>query len=295
MNSSNQTPTSCASPLALPLDVSWIHGSEAPKYNTDPDIQAYAYNQDTVILRQNMAVSFEAPFVFLLFGQARALLLDTGATSDAEFFPLRETVDQLIDNWLTENDRTGPYPLVVVHTHPHGDHTAGDEQFTKRADTVVVNARRENAWPHFGFDQEPDKVATVDLGGRVCEAVATPGHHPDAVTFYDPATGILFTGDTVYPGRLYVSDWAAFDTSINRLIDFCSTRQVTHVLGCHIEMSTTPGVDFPVGSSYHPDERPLELTVQHLHRIRNTLDENNLRIDRYVLPDLIIDPIDPTT
>lgn len=294
MNSSNQTPTSVASPLARPLAVKWIHGSEAPKYNTDPDIQVYAYDQDTVILRQNVAVSFEAPFMFLLFGESRALLLDTGATSDAEFFPLRQTVDELIDIWLNENDHPRPYPLVVLHTHSHGDHTAGDGQFTNRADTVVVNALKENVWPYFGFDQEPDKVATVDLGGRVCEAVATPGHHPAAVTFYDPATGILFTGDTVYPGRLYVFDWAAFDTSIDRLIDFCSTRQVTHVLGCHIEMSTTPGVDFPVGFSYHPDELPLELTVQHLHRIRETLDQNDRRMGRYVLPDLIIDPVDPT-
>lgn len=60
-------------------------------------------------------------------------------------------------------------------------------------------------------------------------------------------------------------------------------------------MSTTPGVDFPIGFSYHPDERPLELKVEHLHRIRETLDQNERRIGRYVLPELIIDPVDPTT
>ncbi|HTT55100.1 MAG TPA: hypothetical protein VMH35_27240 [Streptosporangiaceae bacterium] len=31
----------------LDLDVAWIHGSEAPKYNTDPDIQVHAADQHT--------------------------------------------------------------------------------------------------------------------------------------------------------------------------------------------------------------------------------------------------------
>ncbi len=52
------------------------------------------------------------------------------------------------------------------------------------------------------------------------ECLATPGHHTAAVTFYDPWTGILFTGDTVYPGRLYIEDWPAFARTVERLIEF---------------------------------------------------------------------------
>ena len=81
----------------LNLDVGWIHGSEAAKYNTDPDIQVHACDEHTYILRQNMAVHYEAPFMFLLFGGSRALLLDTGATANPQFFPLRRTVDWIID------------------------------------------------------------------------------------------------------------------------------------------------------------------------------------------------------
>jgi hypothetical protein len=87
--------------------------------HTDPHIQVHAYDEHTCILRQNMAVNHEAPFMFLLFGNSRALLLDTGATASPEYFPLR-------------------------------------------------------------------------------------------ATYYDRYSRILFTGDTVYPGRLYVFDWAAF-------------------------------------------------------------------------------------
>ena len=79
------------------LEVAWIHGSESAKHNTDPDIQVHAYDEHTFILRQNMAVNYEAPFMFLLFGNARAVLIDTGATASADFFPLRRVVDGLVD------------------------------------------------------------------------------------------------------------------------------------------------------------------------------------------------------
>jgi hypothetical protein len=72
-------------PAARPLDVRWIHGSISAKHNVDPDIQVYWYDDDTVILRQNMAIDYEAPFMFLLFGRDRAVLLDTGATTSSDF------------------------------------------------------------------------------------------------------------------------------------------------------------------------------------------------------------------
>ncbi|SEL13639.1 MBL fold metallo-hydrolase [Streptacidiphilus jiangxiensis] len=254
------------------LDVRWIHGSVSSKHNTDPDIQVHAYDEHTVILRQNKAVHYEAPFLFLLFGNDRAVLIDTGATASAEFFPLRRVVDELVDGWLARHPRVD-YQLLVLHTHGHSDHVAGDGQFADRPDTTVVDARLATAWAYFGFEQDPTGVARVDLGGRVLECLATPGHHEAAVTFYDPWTGFLLTGDTVYPGRLYIQDLPAFTRTVDRLIEFCDHRPVTHVLGCHIEMSTEPGVDYPVGTTYQPDEPPLQLTVTHLREIRSALDE----------------------
>jgi hydroxyacylglutathione hydrolase len=273
------------------LDVAWIHGSAAAKYNTDPDIQVHACGEHTYILRQNKAVHYEAPFMFLLFGGARAVLLDTGATADPRFFPLRDTVDSLVGGWLASHPRPDGYGLLVLHTHGHGDHTAADGQFAGRPDTVVVGAARDAAWPYFGFDRDPGRVAEIDLGGRVLDCLGTPGHHEAAVTYYDRHTEILFTGDTVYPGRLYVFDWAAFTRSIDRLADWCARRPVTHLLGCHIEMTTTPGVDYPVGWTYQPDETPLELTPGHLTQIQSTLRANGGQPGRYVLPEMIVTPV----
>ena len=123
------------------------------------------------------------------------------------------------------------------------------------------------------------------------ECLATPGHHEAAVTFYDPWTGILLTGDTVYPGRLYVQDWPAFRSTIDRLLAFVAERPLTHVLGCHIEMTTTAGVDYPVRVTYQPDEPPLEMTVAQLHDIRRAIDEIGEIDDRggrHPYPDFVI-------
>ncbi|MEV4062143.1 MBL fold metallo-hydrolase [Nonomuraea dietziae] len=275
------------SPQPRAFDVDWIHGSPSAKHNTDPDIQVYAYDEHTFVLRQNMAINYEAPFLFLLFGNDQAVLLDTGATESAEFFPLREVVDELVDDWLTRHPTDG-YRLLVLHTHAHGDHIAGDPQFIDRPDTLIVDAGLSNAWKFFGFDEDPSRIAHVDLGGRVLECLATPGHHEAAVTFYDPHTGFLLTGDTIYPGRLYVQDWPAFIATVDRLIDFAATRPVTHVVGCHIEMTTTPGVDYPIRTTYQPDEPPLELTVGHLRQIRSAIEEIGERSGSHAFADFII-------
>ncbi|KRE79361.1 MBL fold metallo-hydrolase [Arthrobacter sp. Soil763] len=284
-------------PRAGNLDVAWIHGSESAKHNTDPDIQVHAYDEHTVILRQNMAVNYEAPFMFLLFGNSRAVLIDTGATFSASFFPLRSVVDGLVEAWLAAHPRKD-YGLMVLHTHPHGDHVAGDAQFADRPDTVVVDAGRGSAWEFFGFADDGDdsfgdddgdaRQARVDLGGRVLQCWPSPGHHDEAVTFYDPYTGLLFTGDTVYPGRLYINDWPAFVRTIDRLIGFCARHPVRHILGCHIEMTRAPGVDYPIYTTYQPDEPPLQLAPEHLAELRRAIDVVDGRpgrhaFDRFVL------------
>ena len=101
-------------PVAQPIDVTWIHGSVSSKHNTDPDVQVFWYDADTVILRQNKAIDYEAPFMFLLFGHSRVL-------------SLRTIVDDLIDSWRERNACGGiHYELLVLHRHSHGDHVAGD-------------------------------------------------------------------------------------------------------------------------------------------------------------------------
>jgi hydroxyacylglutathione hydrolase len=252
----------------LDLDVRWYAGTRSRRRGAVPPFQVHLAAPDTVLLRQSIATNFEAPFLYLLFGEDRAFLLDTGATADATGVPLRATVDTLIEDWLRAHPRDG-YELIVAHSHAHGDHVAGDGQFTDRPRTRVVGHSAEDVAPFFGIGNWPRGRARVDLGGRVLEVIPTPGHHPSAVAIYDKATGMLLTGDTVYPGRLYVQDFPAFQDSLRALCDFSAAHPVSVVLGAHIEMSARPFRDFPLGSTWHPDESPLPLTVGDLHAIRD--------------------------
>ncbi|MFF3320671.1 MBL fold metallo-hydrolase [Streptomyces sp. NPDC002889] len=260
-------------PVSGSLDVQWHAGRPSPGHDPAPRIQVHAYSEHTLILRQNKSVHFEAPFLFLLFGNERALLLDTGATPDPADLPLRSTVDALIEQWLARHPRD-EYGLVVAHTHGHGDHIAGDAQFADRPLTEVVGPSLDAVTAFFGFEQWPLRPAELDLGGRVLDLLPGPGHQGAAVVFHDRHTGLLLTGDSLYPGRLYVEDLAAFTATVDRLLTFCAANPVTHVLGCHIEMTRTPDVDYPRGTTHQPDEPPLQLTAGHLRRLRDALERH---------------------
>ncbi|WP_307856697.1 MBL fold metallo-hydrolase [Catenulispora pinistramenti] len=237
---------------------------------SEPPIQVHAYDDRTVILRQSKSTNFEAPFIYLLFGADRAILLDTGATADPAVFPLRQTVDGLIADWLKHHPRDG-YELVVAHTHGHGDHVAADGQFADRPNTTVVARDPEAVRAFFGFDDArwPDQEVPFDLGGRALTAIGAPGHHAAGVVFHDPTTGFLLTGDTVYPGRIYVADFTELVATLNRLVAFTTAHEVTWVMGCHIEMTDRPYRDYPIGSTYQPHERPLPMTVAQLTALRD--------------------------
>jgi hydroxyacylglutathione hydrolase len=246
----------------------WIHGAPSRGQCTDPAIQVHQSDRHTFILRVSKAVSFEAPFIFLLFGNERAVLFDSGPSADAAKLPLRRTVDELVGAWLAEHPRED-YELVVAHTHGHHDHRDGDPQFAGRPRTTVVGHTAEDVSAFFGFTDWPAQVVRFDLGGRVLELTGTPGHHRASVTVYDPWTGFLLTGDTIMPGRLYAKEYADFLQSMDRVAEFAAQRDVTRVLGCHIEMSRTPGRDYPAGSTYQPDEVPLRLPAVRIAEIRD--------------------------
>jgi hydroxyacylglutathione hydrolase len=273
-------------PVHGDLDVRWIHGTRRGQ-PADPKFQVHAYDPHTYLLRQAKAVSYEAPFLYLMFGNERALLLDTGAREEPADSPLRDTVDGLIGSWLERHPREG-YQLVVAHTHGHGDHVAGDGQFAGRPLTTVVGRDPAAVQQFFGFTSWPDQVVGCDLGGRVLEVTGSPGHHPAAVTIYDPWSGFLLTGDTVLPGRLYAFDYPAFLDTLDRMVQLATSRQVTHVLGCHIEMTTTAGRDYPLGCLYQPDEPPLQMTVQQLVTVRDQARSAAGRRGRHVFADVLI-------
>jgi len=60
----------------------------------------------------------------------------------------------------------------------------------------------------------------VDLGDRALTVVHTPGHSAGSICLWEPATGVLFSGDAIYvDGKLGWEDASAFATSLRLLRD----------------------------------------------------------------------------
>jgi hydroxyacylglutathione hydrolase len=238
------------------MDVDWNQGSEDCVKNPQPPIQVHRYNAQTFILRENLCATYEAPFIYLLIGKTKALLIDTGAVADAKTMPLAETVISLLANGGSR------LPLMVVHTHGHLDHRSGDDQFRTLPDVDVVPTDLESVKSRLGIANWQNDIGQIDLGDRVIDVIPTPGHYPSHVAFYDRQTGLFFSGDFFLPGRLLIEDTNADLASARRVVEFVKQRPVTYVLGGHIELDESGKTFF--GTRYHPNERPLQLTKQDL-------------------------------
>jgi glyoxylase-like metal-dependent hydrolase (beta-lactamase superfamily II) len=271
---------------AKPLFAHWIDGTQA----SEPQMQVQRYDADTFVIRQSVKTNFEAPFLYLLFGQDRVLLLDTGAGG----LNVRPTVDGVIADWLKAHHRTS-IPLVVAHSHGHGDHHTGDAEFADRPDTTVVGLTAPQVAGFFHVERWPDEVVTYDLGGRVLDIIPTPGHHPAHIMVFDPKTRLLLSGDSLYPGRLYVPTnvFADYVASIDRVVAFTKGKRVSHILGAHIEMTATRGQDYKPAAPEHPREHALELPYGDLLQLQTALHGMAGAPARDVHPDFIVTPLEP--
>jgi glyoxylase-like metal-dependent hydrolase (beta-lactamase superfamily II) len=216
----------------------------------------HRYNAETFILRESLCATYEAPFIYLLVGKTKALLIDTGAVAEAEVMPLAQTVVSLL------KDGGAKSPLMVVHTHGHLDHRSGDDQFRALPDVEVVPTDLESVKSRLGVTDWPNGIGQIDLGDRVIDVIPTPGHYPSHISYYDRQTGLFFSGDFLLPGRLLIEDTNADVASARRVVEFVEQRPITYVLGGHIELDESGNTFF--ATQYHPNERPLQLTKQDL-------------------------------
>src|ERR1700722_3638279 len=108
----------------------WATGG--PRCMEMPEWQVHEYNPSLYILRQSGCTDFEKPFLYLLFGRQKALLLDTGSRNGN----LAPALQSTIHRWLKRNSRVS-IPLLVVHTHEHEDHVAGDATLQALNDPAI--------------------------------------------------------------------------------------------------------------------------------------------------------------
>jgi glyoxylase-like metal-dependent hydrolase (beta-lactamase superfamily II) len=172
---------------------------------------------------------------YLIVGKSRALLFDTGMGISN----IKKPVESL----------TG-LPVSVLNSHTHNDHVGDNWRFADiyGMDTAFTRANakgsREDAQAELAPDQicgelppgfNPHEYSTrpfhishwlhdgdkLDLGGRTLQIIATPGHTPDSIALLDAQNGLLFTGDTFYPGPIFLyrpeTDLDAYVASVKKL------------------------------------------------------------------------------
>jgi hydroxyacylglutathione hydrolase len=240
------------------MDVRWDEGSSNCAASSQPPLQVHPYNPTTFILRENLCATFEAPFIYLLIGSKKALLIDTGDVADPNRMPLAKTVMQLLPA-----EGSAKVPLIVAHTHRHLDHRAGDGQFAQLPNVELVGFDIDSVRRYYKFTDRPNGIAQIDLGDRTIDVIPTPGHNETEVSFYDRNTALFFSGDFLMPGRLLINDTSAELASAKRAAAFVRDRPVSFVLGGHIELDTA-GNTFPWESQYHLHEHVLQMTKNDL-------------------------------
>lgn len=252
------------------LSKKWNHGSPNCSIQDVSSFDILSISDNTHILRQDKCDTFEAPFLYLLEGENRSLLLDTGAIEEASTSSLIDAIAPL----LNIRKKGFSKPLLVAHTHSHLDHVSGDIQFSGFENVTVVEPSRSSIIEHFAISDWPNGLSYIELGNRNLVIIPTPGHHKDAIAIYDPLTQFLLTGDSLYPGQIYVRNWEQYRDSIIRLSDFARTHNVKAVLGAHIEMTSKQKVLYPIGTTYQPEEAILPLSAEDLHMLADFLKEN---------------------
>ncbi|MBX3232111.1 MAG: MBL fold metallo-hydrolase [Labilithrix sp.] len=278
------------------LPVQWPNRGSADCQNfqnSDPSIYKFKLNANTFILRENKCLNFEGNFIYVLFGQKKVLIQDTGSIAQGmsralftQLFPIRNTIEAMIGEWLAAHPNEDGSPrtrdsieLLVSHTHSHGDHVSGDYQF-KNADgtplpyTKVAGLRPADVASFFGLTNWPNNAGSIDLGDRVVDVLPIPGHEASHVALYDHGSQLLLTGDTLYPGHIFIQDWGTFRKSTAKLAAWIKetdaqgkpVRPVKHVFGTHIEKKPGTGAAsfYRYGTRFHPTERHLELTGAHV-------------------------------
>ena len=117
-------------------------------------------------------------------------------------------------------DSEGLTPEAILLTHSHSDHTLGVAPLVEKFGIPVYSASGSFKTPTDAFSclrpagegvQTQEKAISclqVEDEGYVVgfKVIATPGHTPDSVCYYNEAEHVLFTGDTLFAGTIGRTD-----------------------------------------------------------------------------------------
>ena len=126
--------------------------------------------------------------LFLLEGTKKALLVDSGMTCP-EARSIAESITDL--------------PVELLNTHADPDHISGNAAFER---FYMHPAEEANYRMHSsrGVIDAVEDGDIIDLGGRALEVIHLPGHTAGSIALYEPASGVLISGDSVQTDSIFM-------------------------------------------------------------------------------------------
>ena len=101
-----------------------------------------------------------------------------------------------VDKILSAARSEGLSIEIILNTHGHGDHTAGNAALQARTGArILIHAADAGGIRADGLLSDGDRLQVGELS---VEVIHTPGHTPGGICLY--TEGHLFTGDTLFVG-----------------------------------------------------------------------------------------------
>lgn len=114
-------------------------------------------------------------------------------------------------------DRHGLTPSLILNTHHHGDHIAGNAQIIARYGCKLAAPEDERI---ASADIILNEGTRLSVGGQPIRIIETPGHTRSHICLYVPEGRILFSGDTLFSmgcGRLFEGTAAEMFSSLSKI------------------------------------------------------------------------------
>ena len=94
---------------------------------------------------------------------------------------------------------------AIVLTHGHNDHINASVPLRDAVDAPILLHPDDRmlwdvVWPGAAPDADLQPGAVLTVAGHELAVVHTPGHSPGCCCFHDAASGVLFSGDTLFCG-----------------------------------------------------------------------------------------------
>lgn len=114
------------------------------------------------------------------------------ATGEAVLLDAANEHDRLLDLCTALGVRR------VLETHGHWDHIQAVPAMRDAGYSVAVTAADAAMLP--SYDEVLEDDDRIEVGELRLRAIATPGHTPGSISFELLGSGVLFSGDTLFPG-----------------------------------------------------------------------------------------------